>query len=84
MNNGKKRMYRYPKKKVCNFCVNNVEEIDYKDVDTLLKYTTERYKIMGRKMTATCARHQRQLTKAIKRARYMALIPFTVSRKLKG
>ncbi|WP_022671285.1 30S ribosomal protein S18 [Hippea alviniae] len=83
-NKKKKRYFRYPRKKVCQFCANKVEEIDYKDVDTLMKYVTERYKIIGRKTTSTCAKHQRMLTRAIKRARVMALMPFTISRKLKG
>nr|WP_218915378.1 30S ribosomal protein S18 [Hippea maritima] len=83
-NKRKKRFFRYPKKKVCHFCTNKIEEIDYKDIDLLSRYVTERYKIVGRKTTATCARHQRMLTKAIKRARVMALMPFTISRKLKG
>ncbi len=83
-NNKRKRYFRYPKKRFCHFCSNKMEEIDYKDVDLLMRYVTERYKIIGRKTTATCAKHQRMLTKAIKRARVMALIPFTVSRKLKG
>jgi len=81
-NKKKKRYFRYPRKKVCYFCSNKIEEIDYKDIDTLSRYVTERYKIIGRKTTSTCAKHQRMLTKAIKRARVMALMPFTISRKL--
>ncbi len=83
-NKKKRRYFRYPRKKVCQFCANKMDEIDYKDVDTLMKYVTERYKIIGRKTTSTCAKHQRMLTRAIKRARVMALMPFTISRKLKG
>ncbi len=83
-NKRKKRFFRYPKKKFCYFCSNKVDEIDYKDTNLLSRYVTERYKIVGRKTTATCAKHQRMLTKAIKKARFMALLPFTVSIKLKG
>ncbi len=80
----KKRFFRYPKKRFCYFCSNKINEIDYKDVNMLSKYITDRYKIIGRKTTATCAKHQRILTQAIKKARVMALLPFTVDRKLKG
>ncbi len=83
-NNRKRRYFRYPKKKFCYFCSNKMDEIDYKDVNLLSRYVTERYKILGRKTTATCAKHQRVLTTAIKKARVMALLPFTVGRKLKG
>lgn len=65
------------KKKVCNFCVDKVESIDYKDVNKLRKYVTERGKILPRRITGNCARHQRQLTRAIKRARNVALLPYT-------
>lgn len=65
------------RKKVCNFCVDNVTKIDYKDVNKLKKYVTERGKILPRRVSGNCARHQRQLTIAIKRARNVALLPFT-------
>lgn len=65
------------KKKVCNFCVDKVEYIDYKDINRLKKYITERGKILPRRITGNCARHQRQLTRAIKRARQVALLPYT-------
>lgn len=68
---------RRAKKKVCSFCVDKVEYIDYKDVARLKKYTTERGKIIPRRISGNCARHQRQLTKAIKRARHIALLPYT-------
>ncbi len=68
---------RKPKKKVCSFCVDKVEGIDYKDVAKLRRYTTERGKILPRRISGNCAKHQRQLTLAIKRARMMALLPFT-------
>ncbi|SHJ78099.1 SSU ribosomal protein S18P [Anaerobranca californiensis DSM 14826] len=65
------------RKKVCNFCVDKVEQIDYKSADKLRKYITDRGKIMPRRISGTCAHHQRQLTTAIKRARILALLPFT-------
>ncbi|MGE5630605.1 MAG: 30S ribosomal protein S18 [Caulobacteraceae bacterium] len=68
---------RKPKKKVCNFCIDKVECIDYKDVNKLRRYITERGKIIPRRISGNCAKHQRQLTIAIKRARNIALLPFT-------
>jgi len=68
---------RRPRKKVCSFCVDKVENIDYKEVGRLRKYITERGKILPRRISGNCAKHQRQLTLAIKRARNMALLPFT-------
>lgn len=65
------------RRKVCAFCVDKVESIDYKDVAKLRRYMSERGKILPRRMTGTCAAHQRQLTEAIKRARHVALLPFT-------
>lgn len=65
------------KKKVCSFCMDKVEEIDYKDFSRLRKFITERGKILPRRITGNCAKHQRQLTVAIKRARNIALLPFT-------
>ena len=67
---------RRPKRKVCAFCVDKIEEIDYKDVPRLRRYLSERAKIVPRRVTGTCARHQRQLTVAIKRARHLALLPY--------
>lgn len=69
-NRGRKR------KKVCSFCVDKVESIDYKDVAKLRRYVSERSKILPRRTTGTCAKHQRQLTQAIKRARHVALMSF--------
>lgn len=83
-NSRKKRFFRYPRKRFCYFCSNKIDEIDYKDINILSKYVTDRYKILGRKATATCAKHQRMLTTAIKRARVMAILPFTVNTKFKG
>jgi len=73
----KREKGRKPKKKVCSFCVDKVESIDYKDVPKLRRYTTERGKILPRRISGNCAKHQRQLTVSIKRARNMALLPFT-------
>ncbi len=64
------------KKKVCVFCAEKVENIDYKDVARLRKFTSERAKILPRRITGTCAKHQRELTEAVKRARHVALLPF--------
>lgn len=67
---------RKPRKKVCAFCVDKVETIDYKDIPRLRRYLSERSKIVPRRVTGSCARHQRQLTIAIKRARHLALLPY--------
>ena len=67
---------RKPNKKGCYFCVDGVEEIDYKDVVRLRKFVSERAKILPRRATGTCAKHQRELTTAIKRARQVALLPY--------
>ena len=64
------------KRKVCSFCVDKIEHIDYKDAPRLRRYLSERGKILPRRITGTCAKHQRQLTVAIKRARHIALLPF--------
>lgn len=68
---------RKGRKKVCSFCVEKVETIDYKDVPRLKRFISERAKILPRRVTGTCAYHQRQLTSAIKRARHVALLPYT-------
>jgi small subunit ribosomal protein S18 len=68
---------RKPKRKVCSFCVDKVDSIDYKDVAKLRRYVTERGKILPRRISGNCAKHQRQVTVAIKRARNIALLPFT-------
>ena len=65
------------RRKVCQLCVDKVETIDYKDTAKLRKYISDRAKILPRRMTGTCAMHQRQLTEAIKRARHIALLPYT-------
>lgn len=63
--------------KVCSFCMEKVSRIDYKNYDMLRRYLTERAKIRPRRQTGTCAKHQRALARAIKRARHLALLPFT-------
>ena len=73
----KKPFKRMSKKKVCQFCADKTEAIDYKDVEKLKKYVTERGKILPKRITGTCAVHQREVTKAIKRARIVALLPYT-------
>ena len=64
------------RRKVCTFCVDKVEHIDYKDAAKLRRFLSERSKILPRRMTGVCAAHQRQLTEAIKRARHVALLPY--------
>lgn len=66
-----------PRRKVCAFCVDKVSEIDYKDIGRLRRYISDRGKIEPRRRTGTCARHQRILTIALKRARHLALLPYT-------
>ncbi len=70
------RANRKPRKKVCAFCADKVETIDYKDIAKLRKFTSDRAKILPRRVTGTCAYHQRELTVAIKRARQVALLPY--------
>ena len=65
------------KKKACSFCVDKIEHIDYKDIAKYRRMLSERAKILPRRITGTCAKHQRQLTVAVKRARHIALIPYT-------
>ncbi|MDX2000638.1 MAG: 30S ribosomal protein S18 [Thermoanaerobaculia bacterium] len=67
----------YRRRKVCKFCVEKIDYIDYKDVKLLQQFTPERSKILPRRISGTCARHQRLLQAAIKRARHIALLPFT-------
>lgn len=74
---GGKRRGGKRRPKVCFYCVDKINDVDYKDVDRLRKYVSERGKIVPRRVTGNCANHQRQLTVALKRARYMALIPYS-------
>ena len=64
------------RRKVCKFCLDRVGSIDYKDTARLSKFTSERGKILPRRVSGTCARHQRQLSKSVKRARVISLMPF--------
>jgi len=68
---------RKPKKKICSYCVDKVESVDFKQYEKLKRFVTERGKVLPRRISGNCARHQRQLTRAIKKARIMALLPFT-------
>ncbi len=70
------KKYFPPKRKICRFCERNIRDIDYKKVDILRRYSSERGKITPRRVTGTCAYHQRKLGVAIKRARLLALLPY--------
>ena len=70
------RKYFPPKRKVCRFCERNIRDIDYKKIDILRRYSSERGKITPRRVTGTCAYHQRKLGVAIKRARLLSLLPY--------
>ena len=72
-----RQFHRKPKRKVCAFCVDKVTDIDYKDIAKLRRYVSERGKILPRRISGCCAKHQRELTVSIKRARYMALLPYS-------
>jgi small subunit ribosomal protein S18 len=72
-----KPIIRKPKKKVCVFCKDKVEYVDYKDVNLLRKYVSDRGKIRARRVTGNCTQHQRDVAMAIKNAREMALLPYT-------
>ncbi len=74
----------YVRRKICRFCADKSLTIDYKDYRTLEHFITERGKILPRRITGTCAKHQRRLTTAIKQARIMALLPFTSGHSLRG
>ena len=73
---GGKKKFFYRRKRVCKFCVEKLEYIDYKDIKTLQQFIPERGKILPRRISGTCALHQRKLQNAIKRARTVALLPF--------
>lgn len=74
----KDRKNRRQRRRVCSFCVDKVEYIDFKDIGRLKRYLSERGKILPRRISGNCAKHQRQLTTAIKRARNIALLPYTM------
>lgn len=68
---------RRPRRKVCQDCVDHIDTVDYKDIATLRHFISERGKILPRRVTGTCAKHQRKINLAIKRARAIALLPFS-------
>jgi small subunit ribosomal protein S18 len=72
---------RFGRRKVCAFCVDKIDHIDYKEPHKLRRFLSERGKIEPRRKTGTCARHQRKLTLAIKRARHIALLPYTADHR---
>ncbi len=74
----------YARRKVCSFCVDHVKEIDYKQVDRLRRFLSDRYKIEARRKTGVCTKHQRWLSTAIKRARLLAMIPFSPDHRMPG
>jgi small subunit ribosomal protein S18 len=74
---GRGNRVRRGRKRVCSFCVDKVDVIDYKDIGKLKKHITERGKILPRRISGNCAKHQRALTMAVKRARNIALLPYT-------
>lgn len=71
-------MAMHRRKKVCIFCTEENKAIDYKDIATLKKFVSERGKILPRRVTGTCAKHQREITTAVKRARHIGLMPYVV------
>ena len=71
------RQRYYARRKLCAFCVDHIKYIDYKDVDRFRRFVTDRFKMESRRKTGVCAKHQRGLATAIKRARHLALIPFS-------
>jgi len=71
------KRFIFKRKKVCKFCENNIDEIDYKNVQMLISYIPERGKILPKRISGVCSKHQRMLATAIKRARHIALIPYT-------
>ncbi|HHY18509.1 MAG TPA: 30S ribosomal protein S18 [Firmicutes bacterium] len=76
MEPNKRDRKRRRRRKVCSFCVDKMTSVDYKDIGRLRRYVSERGKILPRRINGNCAHHQRQLTLAIKKARYMALLPY--------
>jgi len=75
---GRRPRGRRPRRKVCSFCVDKIEFIDYKDINRLRRFTNERGKIVPRRMSGNCAKHQRQLSESVKRARVVALLPYII------
>ena len=79
-----RRPYARRRAKVCTFCANKAKTIDYKDVGLLRRFVTDRGKIQSQRKSGTCARHQRRLAIAVKRARHLALLPFSTERQRQG
>ena len=73
---GKDKSFRRPRKKVCQFCADKSIEIDYKNVEQLKRFVSEKGKILPRRATGACAKHQRDITLAVKRARHIAILPY--------
>ena len=73
--------YDRRRRKVCSFCLEHINHIDYKEVSRLRRFVSERGKILPRRVTGTCARHQRRLATALKRARHIALLPYTADQR---
>ncbi|MCI0440074.1 MAG: 30S ribosomal protein S18 [Chloroflexi bacterium] len=74
----------YSRRKVCAFCVDHIKYVDYKDVDKLRRFLSDRFKIDARRRSGMCAKHQRGLALAIKRARHLALIPYSPEHRVPG
>ncbi len=74
----------YARRKICSFCVDKITHIDYKDVARLRRFISDRYKLEARRKTGVCAKHQRALSRAVKRARAIALIPYSPDHKMPG
>ena len=74
----------YARRKICAFCVDKITYIDYKDVARLRRFVSDRYKMEARRKTGVCSKHQRMLSRAIKRARTLALLPFSPDHKMPG
>ncbi len=77
MRRGRKRKSFFKRRKVCRFCADKIQTVDYKDVKVLQQYIVDRSKILPRRISGTCAKHQRIIQQAIKRARHIALLPYT-------
>jgi len=73
----RERSYTRHNRRFCEFCAEEIEHINYKDIDLISKYVTESGRILGRSRTGACAKHQRMLTRAIKRARHLAMLPYS-------
>jgi len=77
---GRPSRMRRPRRRVCMFCAEKIKDINYKDVDRLRQFVSDRGKILARRQSGACAKHQRAVTRAIKRAREIALLPFVAGR----